>query len=228
MIYLEGSYLEYCSPFHGADHMRWWRRFFWMRPALGWWTLCSIAGPKLRWPQVSGIPNPSNMANWKITHLVRRVSHISLLKLGWAEGVIVMAGEVRVPQSGRFRWQISSNAARRPWADSVDPGAVANKFGLSLSGCVLLPGFTMCYWDFEKIYDLRILPSTKISSTTLAGFSIIEASQPFFLMLQCQLPRKTRNESERPDRWVRFPDVEGSPQRSGQLKLRSHIWALEW
>ena len=83
--FLEGSYLEYCSPFHGADHMRWWRRFFWMRPALGWWTLCSIAGPKLRWPQVSGIPNPSNMANWKITHLVRRVSHISLLKLGLAE-----------------------------------------------------------------------------------------------------------------------------------------------
>ena len=83
--FLEGSYLEYCSPFHGADHMRWWRSFFWMRPALGWWTLCSIAGPKLRWPQVSGIPNPSNMANWKITHLVRRVSHISLLKLGLAE-----------------------------------------------------------------------------------------------------------------------------------------------
>ena len=24
-------------------------------------------------------------------------------------------------------------------------GAVANKLGLSLSGCVLLPGFTMCY-----------------------------------------------------------------------------------
>ena len=60
---------------------------------------------------MSGIPNP-NLVSWKFTHFVRRLSYVSLLKFGGAEGglevalevlflpvSIVMAGEVRVPPS---------------------------------------------------------------------------------------------------------------------------------